>query len=98
MDYTKNGVTRTFELDANKIADMEEANPGYDILKDLDSMDGLKFSVMRRLAGFVGLDFDSMKKDGLDFKDLAEIFKGCIEELGFTSEQPDSNTSSEMGA
>ena len=98
MDYTKDGITRTFELDPDMIADEEEANPGYDLLKDLESMDGLKFSVMRRLAKFIGLDFKTMREYGLDMKDLAEIFKGCVEELGFTSDRPDSGSYSSTEA
>lgn len=85
MQFEKEGKIYTFELDVDKIADMEEKDPSFDLIGELDGMDSIKFSTLRKLADFVGLDFPSMKEKGLDFKDLMEIITGAFEELGFTS-------------
>ena len=89
MQYMKDGKTFEFELDIDRIIEEEEKDPDYSLMADLKQFeDGkIRFSAFKRLAGFIGTDMDSMRKQGLNLADLISIFTGCIEELGFTSEE-----------
>jgi len=92
MKYEKNGRTFEFELNINKIIEKEESDPTYSLSTDLASFEnsGLRFSAFNRLAGFIDTDLAGLKKQGLNLKDLTEIFMGCIDELGFSSDAPES--------
>lgn len=93
---TSKGVIKTFELDIDKILEMEAKDPNYSLMDDLDNLDSdkLRLSTFDRMARLVGSDLKTMLKDGIGFEDLTNIFIDCLKETGFISGEPASASSS----
>ena len=97
MEFTTSkGIIKTFELDIDKILEMEAKDPDYSLMDDLSGLDSdkMRFSAFDRMARVLGSDLKQMTKDGVTIEDQMDIFIECLKEAGFISEEPASASSS----
>ena len=86
---SKNGIEKDLCLDFDAIVEMEEKNPGYSFLEEMDKLsDTPKLSTIDRLTRLIyeGKGWREFVKDGFTIDDLTTVLKGSMAELGFTSE------------
>lgn len=97
---TSKGIIKTFELDIDKILEMEASDPKYSIFAELDGLDSdnIRLTMFDHIARFVGSDLKQMIRDGIRIEDIATIFTECLKESGFISEEPASASSSDPDA
>lgn len=97
---TSKGIIKTYELDIDRILEMEAKDPNYSFMDDLANVDSdkIRFTAFDRMARVLGSDLKQMIKDGVTVEDLMNIFIGCLKEAGFISGEPASASSSVQDA
>lgn len=90
---SKKGVTKEFALNFDKVCDYERSHPNWSIMKEFEQVGNIRFSSLDLLASMVGADgWKKFASDGFTAEDLAEIIRVGLEELGFTSQDQDSES------
>ena len=90
---TKTKNVHEFQLNLDKIIEMENEDPEFTLMKLIDSLDGnIRFSTIEKLCSLLGWTYRDLLAEGYTYVDLANILVGCVEELGFTSEPPEQNS------
>jgi len=91
---SKNGTTKSFELDFDKICAYEQTHKDWSIMKEIEQLENMRFSSLDLLAKFIGAEgWKQFAADGFTADDLADVIKASLEELGFTSQAPESESS-----
>lgn len=87
------GEVCQFNLDLDRIIQMEDQDPDFSIFGLMSKMGAnVRFTDLRKMASFIGWDYAEFCKRGYNIQDLAEIISACLEELGFTSDHPGQST------
>ena len=95
IQYT---ATRTknvheFQMNLDKIMEMENADPDFTLFDLMDSMrEKVRFTRIEQICGLLGWTYKDMLAEGYTYSDLANIVAACIDELGFTSEPPEQSS------
>lgn len=95
IQYT---ATRTknvheFQLNLDKVMEMENADPEFTLFDLMDSMtEKVRFTKIEQICGLIGWTYRDLVAEGYTYPDLANIIAQCIEELGFTSEPPEQSS------
>ena len=80
-------------MDFDKVCEYERSHPNWSIMKEFEQVGNMRFSSLDLLASMVGADgWKQFASDGFTAEDLAEIIKAGLEELGFTSQDQDSES------
>ena len=85
----KNGTEVEVSLDLDKICDYEASHPGWSIIQEMNSFgQTLRFSSLNLLSSFIIGEggWKAWIKDGFTIKDLTHVINEGLKELGFTSE------------
>lgn len=88
IEYAKNGAVHTFELDVEKICEMEEKDPNFDFLAMVSELgEKMRLSSLAKLCTFVGSSYKQMTQEyHLTVSDIGNILTKCMEDAGFLSE------------
>lgn len=90
MKTSKTGVTKDFELDFDQICAYEQTHRDWNILKEFEQVENIRFSSLDLLAKMIGAEgWKQFAADGFTAEDLADVIKTGLEDLGFSSQEPE---------